>query len=270
MSMKYYIVTLQHEEERVNWVKSHLIPNIKVLFPNPSNSNISIYFGVDGRRMCIPEITWWVNNNYLPENYKINPAEGIPFRQGQIGCALSHIRIWEEMYLNKVPYACILEDDAKINISNQLPNNQPPNNQPPNNPESNLMDQIINELPSDWDHCNLYHHPKFLKELNDPTLQLSDDKNLIIKGVPMWGTVGYLISHRGVRKLLKYTKPIFNTIDEMIKYLITKNIIKSYTIKVPFIDTVGHIVSNTNTNTNNNQINNEIKIKSTIWSSDPI
>jgi GR25 family glycosyltransferase involved in LPS biosynthesis len=253
MSMKYYIVTLQHEEERVNWVKSHLIPNIKTLFPNPSNSNISIYFGVDGRRMCIPEITWWVNNNYLPENYKINPAEGIPFRQGQIGCALSHIRIWEDVYLNKVPYACILEDDAKIN-----------------NQESNLMDQIINELPLDWDHCNLYHHPKFLKELNDPTLKLSDDKNLIIKGVPMWGTVGYLISHRGVRKLLKYTKPIFNTIDEMIKYLITKNIIKSYTIKVPFIDTVGHIVSNTNTNNQSNQINNEIKIKSTIWSSDPI
>ncbi|MEX0597949.1 MAG: glycosyltransferase family 25 protein [Candidatus Paceibacterota bacterium] len=136
MSIKYYIVTLQHEEERVNWVKSHIIPNIKTISTDLSNSNISIYFGVDGRRMSIPEITWWINNNYLPENYKINPAEGIPFRQGQIGCALSHIRIWEEMYLNKIPHVCILEDDAKINQPNNQLNNQESNNQESNH---NLM-----------------------------------------------------------------------------------------------------------------------------------
>lgn len=267
MSLKYYVVTLQHEQERINWVKTHIIPNIKALsIDNKDNkSDILIYFGIDGRQMTLPEIIWWINHTYLPENYKINPAEGIPFRQGQIGCALSHIRIWEECYLSKIPYVCILEDDVQINL-NQI--NKLTSTSSTSSSTSTLtlthMEQIISELPDNWDHCNLYHHPKFQDKLCDPNLTLPN-KHLIIKGVPMWGTVGYLLSQRGIKKLLKYVKPIFNTIDEMIKHLITKNILTSYTIKVPFINTIGHIVSF------NNQINKDINLmKSTIWSSDPI
>jgi glycosyl transferase family 25 len=220
-TIQYFIITLKTELDRVRWVKSHILAQISDICCS------QLYFAIDGRKMTVQEIRWWIDNNYLKENYKHNPGAGIPFRQGQVGCALSHIRIWERILQEQIPVACILEDDAKITNDNI----------------TETLNQVVRELPADWDHCNLYHHPKFAKRLNDPTLHLQDHP-LIMKAVPMWGTVGYLISQRGVKKLLRYTKPIFNTIDEMIKDLITKNLIKSYMIKVPPIDTIGHTVSN--------------------------
>jgi len=237
--VNYFIITLMTEEERISWVKSHTIPQISDI------EHTTIFSAIDGRKMTSPEIQWWVQNNYLANNYQNNPSEGIPFRQGQIGCALSHIRLWEHILKIGLPMVCIIEDDAKFMTANA--------------PQQ--IRQIIQELPEDWDHCNLYHHPKFT--LNDPNLHITD-KQLIMKSVPMWGTVGYLISQRGIKKLLRYTKPIFNTIDEMIKHLITKSLIKSYTIRTPIIDTIGDLVSIPTPN------QDHPILKSTIWTSEAI
>lgn len=42
-------------------------------------------------------------------------AVGRNFMTGEIGCALSHLRIYRHIIENKIEYACILEDDIIIN-----------------------------------------------------------------------------------------------------------------------------------------------------------
>ena len=37
---------------------------------------------------------------------------GYPARDGEVGCALSHLKIYKKMIDEDIPFACILEDDA--------------------------------------------------------------------------------------------------------------------------------------------------------------
>ena len=238
----FYIITLQSERDRLEWVRTHIIPSI---------DNPNIYNAIDGRIMSDPEIKWWVDHNYLPENYRFNTVEGVPYRKGQIGCALSHIRVWELLQTTHIP-TCILEDDCQIIDSHNF---------------REQLDQIISQLPSDWDHCNIYHHPKFTTQITGQqqyNQSIVNSHNLKIMGsVPMWGTVGYLISSRGIKKLLRYTKPIFNTVDEMIKHLVTKGLIKSYTSVTSLVSTIGNIDSD-------QKQQHPHQLSSTIWGSGTI
>lgn len=64
--------------------------------------------GVDGRAMPVAEreravssFRWWCANGYRA-------------RAGEIGCALSHQSIYRRMVDEDIPFACILEDDVKL------------------------------------------------------------------------------------------------------------------------------------------------------------
>ena len=57
--------------------------------------------------------------------------------RGEIGCALSHIRLWERIVREDIPEALIFEDDVLIG--------------------RNMVDILLNreKLPQDWEHSNL-------------------------------------------------------------------------------------------------------------------
>ncbi|MBR3085715.1 MAG: glycosyltransferase family 25 protein [Kiritimatiellae bacterium] len=69
--------------------------------------------GGDGRAMpeaerekAVSRFRWWC-------------ARGYRARDGEIGCALSHQSVYRRMVAEKIPFACILEDD--IELSGRFP-----------------------------------------------------------------------------------------------------------------------------------------------------
>lgn len=232
--INYFVVLLECEKERVVWVDKNILTKLPV-------DRTFIFSAIDGRILTKPEIDYFITNNYLQREYQTNPTLNIPFRKGQIGCALSHIRLWEHIIHSNISHAVILEDDASLHKHFQT-----------------LTQQMLMELRTvKWDHLNLYHHPNFADKLKDPSY-IIPGKRMVLKGLPMWGTVAYAVSLSGARRLIRLTKPIFNTIDEMIRALITTGKITSYTSRHPLIKTEGSTTSNVGETT---------QLRSTIWSS---
>lgn len=125
-----------------------------------------------------------------------------------MGCAISHIKIWEEVIKNNYKYVLILEDDIYIendfyevlnNAYTELPNNFDIlylGSGGLCNPEYNYTD--INLIFKIFSSCNKYKK----KYIYKPEFPLY--------------THAYIISNQGCKKLLKYINKIYNHIDVMI------------------------------------------------------
>ena len=59
--------------------------------------------GVDGRALA------------LPDPQRVDPDCGIP--RGQVGCCLSHLRVYERIVDRRIPVACVMEDDGRLRPS---------------------------------------------------------------------------------------------------------------------------------------------------------
>lgn len=58
---------------------------------------------VDGQRLALPDLA------------RVAPDCGIP--RGQVGCCLSHFGIYERIVAERIPVACIMEDDGRLRAS---------------------------------------------------------------------------------------------------------------------------------------------------------
>ncbi len=109
---------------------------------------------------------------------------------GEIGCYLSHRKIWQKMIDENIPYACILEDDVVLQDN------------------VNIAINLANNLKG-WDIIKLGNNR------SDDIYQtkLIDNEHSLISyyRVPNC-THGYLISLAGAKKMLQRTK-IFRPID---------------------------------------------------------
>lgn len=145
---------------------------------------------VDGNKIPLLQnenISLETKNNILKKSRR---SHGEIKSMGAIGCTLSHAKVWKE-FLEKYPdqpYCIVLEDDAKI---------------PPN------LLEILNNIPlteiGSFDVWLLYYTliEKNIKELSD---------HWISPGY-FWGTVAYIISREGAKKLLDTLYPIEVQID---------------------------------------------------------
>lgn len=97
------------------------------------------------------------------------------FKPGVVACALSHYRIWNFMIKNNLSYMCVVEDDAFI------------------------QEEIKNiECEDNFD----------ILYLNDRIK--SNEKNQAIDG---WGTDGYILSLKGVKKLIQICEDMNAPVD---------------------------------------------------------
>ena len=92
-----YLINLDRAKERLNFV----LPFIEGLgFP------VERISAVDGRNISLEDV------DYDPEEYlrrfKMYPEPGT------IGCALSHMRVWELFMQSQYDYALIFEDDVQF------------------------------------------------------------------------------------------------------------------------------------------------------------
>jgi GR25 family glycosyltransferase involved in LPS biosynthesis len=111
-----------------------------------------------------------------------------PWAGGEIGCGVSHIRIWQRIVEQEIPWAIVLEDDARLCAP--LP--------------TDIRDW---DLPSDADIVLLND-----RSLPGPALHLGRRFSYaeVAGGA---GTDGYLVSYAGAKKLLAVTRPLSNPLD---------------------------------------------------------
>ena len=135
--------------------------------------------GIDGKILNFKEKKY----TQIFTSNKLSPS--------QKGCALSHIMIWNKL-LNGHPedLIIILEDDAII----------------PNNLNEKL-DMYIKQAPTNWDMIilggNRFKGTYYSKNLIKP----------VINKYGNWGTFGYMIKRKCIKKLLDCCQTMDNTID---------------------------------------------------------
>jgi GR25 family glycosyltransferase involved in LPS biosynthesis len=126
-------------------------------------------------------------------------------REGMVGCAMSHVKMYIELINSKYDFFCILEDDVTF-VPDFL----------------QKFKYTCDNLPKEWDICYLGHHlwKKFKtadyydKEAYPIFEKWSTKQSLKYS---MGGTGGYLISKNGARKFLEILNKVgmLNGIDTM-------------------------------------------------------
>ncbi len=122
---------------------------------------------------------------------------------GEIGCALSHKKIYKKMVDDNIQLAVVLEDDARI--------------------EYNFAKVIsdICQSSTHWDLVLLGHHKNIVKNLSSPLSiwdinPISSEYKLCRLVNFGFGTYGYIVTLKGAKKLLAELTTIYKPIDHYI------------------------------------------------------
>ncbi len=185
---KIYIISLIKNRERANDVIKGLNKLGGIFL------NYSLFDAVDGSKLTKVEI-----NNYLSikAQYTLkNPSTYDEIRAvGEIGCYLSHYKIWEDIILNDYKNCIIFEDDAFTKENYEI-----------------IMN-YIDTIPNDYDIAYLGWWTRYSFEYNKKnnnwlfTDKLEDNKFMIL------GTYSYILSNSGAKKLITKALPIDIQVD---------------------------------------------------------
>jgi len=208
--MEAYIVSLKGSTDRQKNIKTQCDKfGIKPIFID----------AVNGKSLSETEIGQHCNQE------KAKQLFGRELLLGEIGCALSHKKIYQEIIDKNLPYAVILEDDALIGS------------------EFKEIVSLIIEKKIDYDIVLLGHNRGFKnKEVVDSIdslwsrYRLNNNYRLgsLVKGG--LGTYGYFISQKGTKKLLGFLEcnSLYLPIDKLTS---DSNIIEVYGL-LPTVITV--------------------------------
>ena len=162
---KTYVINLDSRKDRLKLIDKDL-KKIKLeyeRFPACNGKKIDIYSD---------DI-----NKYFDKNNKLSP--------GQIGCSLSHIKIWEKAIKNNNKYTLVLEDDAII----------------PSNFWKKI-NNLLSELPTNY---NI-----ILLGCCSCEGEIINNKDYILKGSKNsnanWCTTAYIINNNFCKKLINIIK----------------------------------------------------------------
>ena len=135
----------------------------------------------------------------------------------QFGCYMSHIYLWREMLLHRLPLLIILEDDVKL-VSGFL----------------ERLERTLNTLPRDWGILYLNGCYRFLGPQLDAGLFLSRGGLC---------TCGYVISPLAARKLLRQpARKSEKMIDHMLNDEVLAGTISAFHVEPPLV----HVVAGLN------------------------
>ena len=216
-----FIISLDKNKERQDYLKKEVYPKLTNYF-----KCAAFDAELDDANAILKD-----NNIFLTDTFYDKCSEG------QLGCFLSHFQLWKHIIKSNIDLAIVLEDDVKIY----------------NNFNKNI-DTIYENLPVKFDYVHLFIHPD---KQNIQYLEGKDGD--IIPAEDNFGTVAYMISLRGAKRLVKLTEllKIQAPVDRQINFCIQHNFIKAFMIKKPFLLTQGEIMPN--------RAIYENSFKSTIW-----
>ena len=145
---------------------------------------------------------WLSTNNYAPyagwklENHP-NSFWSNDVNAGELGCGISHHKIWKHAHSNNFKNILILEDDFEVN--------------------SELSLEVLNKLPKDFGLFYLGRNPIFNWQGNEYQDKPFEDGTLVIPA-PSFNSHAYILSAKGASHLLKsnFHKNIFAVDDFLI------------------------------------------------------
>lgn len=156
---------------------------------------LKIFEGINGKNVSLNE-----KKNYTTYFWSIFGPDSA------IGCAMSHIKLWEQLVKSNKDYYLILEDDVifdEISLKSKIDSSIK------NNPDFDII--YLGCLGS-----NKNNYKKFNKLLY--FLQFGEKENIAL------ATHSYIISKKGAKKLIKELKgKIYNHIDYCIQKMRKKN-----------------------------------------------
>ncbi|MSN96842.1 glycosyltransferase family 25 protein [Campylobacter sp. FMV-PI01] len=195
--MKIFVINLEKDTHKK-----------EIFIKNFSKFNLEYEFikGVHGKELNKDEL-----------NKKVYDYKNCFMTDGEIGCALSHLKIYEKMQDEDISHALILEDDAIF--SDEFLE------------YFNKFDEFLKDKKEFDMVCFMHQNDEYFKNL---TIKIDDFKIYkIAKGV---GCYGYVITKNSAKKLLKINTPLILEADcwvQFIKmcdlqvYCLDKNIIKT-------------------------------------------
>jgi len=157
---------------------------IKIKEESNLNLNIPVYLvSLEKDYIRRMKLKQYINFNYFVgvdgSKLDLDKFPNSPLRKGEIGCYLSHIHLLNYAIKNKGDrtLALILEDDAKITNRNI----------------ENIIYDVINKLPNDWEILFLGHN---YYELNNNNIEHFNTYNIS----NVHGTHGYLINLENINE----------------------------------------------------------------------
>ncbi|XP_034471649.1 glycosyltransferase 25 family member [Drosophila innubila] len=167
---------------------------------NEIGLDVEHFPAVDGKELNA-QLVQQMGISFLP-GYE-DPYHHRPMTMGEIGCFLSHYRIWQQIVERQLQQVLILEDDIRFKPyfkSNAL----------------RVLEQV-----EKLDYDLIYFGRKRLKEENEPWVDGTD--NLVHVGYSYW-TLAYVITLQGANKLLA-AKPLENLIpvDEFLPIMFDRH-----------------------------------------------
>lgn len=134
--------------------------------------------------------------------------------RGEIGCYLSHRKIWQKIVDDKIEYAIILEDDFAI-VG-----------------DINKTISTLNSIDFEWDYIKLATYKK--RTRNIAFSQPINNMNLVLFNKAMAGTCAQAVSYSGAKKLLLNSSKFGRPVDIDLQYWWEKNIELFALLPYPF------------------------------------
>lgn len=198
ISNNCFFIVMEKYKERIK--------NINSIIKKTNLTRSQKFNAIDGEKL---------DRNNLLENGIISNKVDKKMKNGALGCAMSHITLWKKLVSSDKQYMIILEDDLTVDVQ--------------------FREKLVNYikfLPKDYDYSSLAVNPVIqYKSKFNKNLKINE---YVKKGYPEYGTMAYIISKKGAKKLLKLCIPIYTTIDDMIANAVVKKKIISYKPIVPF------------------------------------
>lgn len=203
MKSKVYIINLEKRNDR----KVAMQKQIKQL----SIRNYEFISAIDGEELKNEQypLPDYINREHLGEKYQKH------FNNTEIACIQSHIKAIEKAKESNLDYVIILEDDVVLCDD-----------------WNKRLDKLLKLTPRSWNHIYLSGEPNEKERKTNP-LNLAPFLH-VEKSINTMGAFSYILKNEVydlvINELKKYTLPI----DDVIKHMIEKGILKSYTF-YPFL-----------------------------------
>lgn len=161
---------------------------------NQYNLNFDFFTAVDGEALTAEEI-----NAVYDENKAIKKIRR-GLSTGEVGCALSHLGVYQHLLKHNIKQAVILEDDIIISPS--------------------FIDSLsmIDYAPKDWELILLGHSdsPTGLGHFCKVNIPLAHNPTQFLIGKPIitvGGTYGYIINQNGANRILSQIGKFYQALD---------------------------------------------------------
>ena len=201
-NLKFYVISI---EKSANLRRNNII-NLSNIIKTGFNKDVMIS-GIDGSKLSSHNIKMLKKLGiYRKDNFKKNLKNNKYLTDGEFGCFLSHLQIWEDMVENNIKHAVVFEDDAKIDQNFK-----------------DKLDIVYKNLPEDFTWISLYNFPHNFQKDIIKELDSYNDFLYKLNNPEIWGTTCYLISLKGAKILNNSILPIKNAIDEAIMAFCSEN-----------------------------------------------